>query len=71
MIRQQKPGYQLFYVGDTVDDARSARAAGVPFIGIVAKTHLSRNEILRLFEEESAIAVIENVNEIVEVLGEQ
>jgi len=49
LIRQRKPGRELFYVGDTVDDARSARAAGVPFIGIVADSHLSRPEILRLF----------------------
>ena len=27
---------QGYYVGDTVDDARCARAAGVPFIGIAA-----------------------------------
>ncbi len=68
LIRSLKPGREMFYVGDTVDDARAARAAGVPFIGIVADSHLSRTEILRLFEEENAIAVIENVNEIVEVL---
>jgi HAD superfamily hydrolase (TIGR01548 family) len=69
MILKRKPGRELFYVGDTVDDARSSHAAGVPFIGIVADSHLSRTEILRLFEEEHAIAVIENVNQIEEVLG--
>jgi HAD superfamily hydrolase (TIGR01548 family) len=69
MIQKRKPGRELFYIGDTVDDARSSRAAGVPFIGIVADSHLSRAEILRLFEEEHAIAVIENVNQIEEVLG--
>lgn len=69
MIQQRSPGRELFYVGDTVDDARSSRAAGVPFIGIVADSHLSRAAILRLFEEEHAIAVIENVNQIEEVLG--
>jgi len=68
-ILKRKPGRELFYVGDTVDDARSSRAAGVPFIGVVADSHLSRPEILRLFEEERAIAVIENVNQIEEVLG--
>jgi HAD superfamily phosphatase len=71
LIRQRKPGCEMFYVGDTVDDARSARAAGVPFIGIVAANHLSRNEIMQLFDDEFAIAVIENVNEIVEVLGKR
>jgi HAD superfamily phosphatase len=67
-IQRRKPGAKLWYVGDTVDDARSARAAGVPFIGIVSKHHSTRNEILRLFEEEKAIGVVENVNEIEELL---
>jgi len=63
-IQKMKPGAKLYYVGDTVDDARSSRAAGVPFIGIVAAGHSTRAEILRLFAEEQAIAVVENVNEI-------
>ena len=63
-IQRLKPGRKLWYVGDTVDDARSARAAGVPFIGIAARNHSRRDEILRLFQEEQAIAVLENVNEI-------
>ena len=63
-IQARHPGRKLWYVGDTVDDARSARAAGVPFIGIVAKNHARRNEILRLFKEEQAVAIVENVNEI-------
>ena len=67
-IQRLKPGAKLWYVGDTVDDARSARAAGVPFIGIAAKNHSTRTEILRLFDEEKAIAVVENVNEIEELL---
>ncbi len=63
-IRRRKPGSKLWYVGDTVDDARSARAAGVPFIGVVSRHHSTRGEILRLFEQEKAAAVVENVNEI-------
>jgi len=63
-IQRMKPGRKLWYVGDTVDDARSARAAGVPFIGVVARTHSRREEILRLFEHEEAVAIVENVNEI-------
>jgi HAD superfamily phosphatase len=67
-IQRSKPGAKLWYVGDTVDDARSARAAGVPFIGIVSKEHSTRDEILRLFKAELAVAVVENVNEIEGVL---
>ena len=63
-IQRLNPGRKLWYVGDTVDDARSARAAGVPFIGIAAGNHSRRDEILRLFEQEKAVAVLENVNEI-------
>jgi HAD superfamily phosphatase len=67
-IQRMKPGRKLWYVGDTVDDARSARAAGVPFIGIAARNHSRRDEILSLFQKEQAVAVFENVNEIEGVL---
>jgi HAD superfamily phosphatase len=63
-IQRRHPDRKLWYVGDTVDDARSARAAGVPFIGIAARNHSRRDEILRLFQEEKAVAILENVNEI-------
>lgn len=63
-IQRLNPGRKLWYIGDTVDDARSARAAGVSFIGIAAQSHSRRDEILRLFQEEQAVAVLENVNEI-------
>jgi HAD superfamily phosphatase len=63
-IQRMKPGRKLIYVGDTVDDARSASAAGVPFIGIAAAAHSRRDDLVRLFEQEKAIAIIENINEI-------
>ncbi len=63
-IQRMKPGRKLIYVGDTVDDARSASAAGVPFIGIAAESHSRRGDLVRLFEAENAMAIIENINEI-------
>jgi HAD superfamily phosphatase len=63
-ILRMKPGRKLIYVGDTVDDARSASAAGVPFIGIAAESHTRRGDLVRLFEQENAIAIIENINDI-------
>jgi HAD superfamily hydrolase (TIGR01548 family) len=63
-IRDLNPGRKLWYVGDTVDDARCARAAGVPFIGIAAQGHAKRDELIRLLERENALAIFENVNEI-------
>ena len=67
-IQRLRPGCKLIYVGDTVDDARSASAAGVPFIGIAAASHSRREDLLKLFEQEKAIAIIENINEIEGVL---
>jgi HAD superfamily hydrolase (TIGR01548 family) len=55
---------KVWYVGDTVDDARCARAAGVPFIGIAAAAHTKRDELIHLFKQEYAIAVLENINQI-------
>ena len=63
-IRNRRPWLKLWYVGDTVDDARCARAAGAPFIGIAARTHTTRDQLVRLFEQESAVAILENVNQI-------
>jgi len=54
----------LLYVGDTVDDARCARAANVPFIGIAAPESPRRDELLELFRREGAIQVLGDINEI-------
>jgi HAD superfamily phosphatase len=67
-IQRMKPGRRLWYVGDTIDDARSASAAGVPFIGIIAPGHSSREELTRLFHKEDAAAILESVNQIEPVL---
>jgi HAD superfamily phosphatase len=63
-IQQRSPEHKLWYVGDTVDDARCARAAQAPFIGIAAHTHTKRDELIALFERENAVAILENINEI-------
>jgi HAD superfamily phosphatase len=52
------------YVGDTVDDARSALAAGVRFVGIAHKANPRHNEVVHLLKQNGAIAVLENVNEL-------
>jgi HAD superfamily hydrolase (TIGR01548 family) len=62
------PGCDLIYFGDTVDDARSARAAGVRFVGIAHNGNPRRDELVRLLEAEGAVAVLENINEIEQVL---
>lgn len=67
-IHKLHPGSELFYVGDTVDDARSARAAGVPFIGIAAPGKPHHAELIALFQSEGALAVIDDINQLESVL---
>jgi HAD superfamily phosphatase len=59
-----RPSKKLLYVGDTVDDARCAGAANVPFIGIAAESSPRREELLGLFRQEGAIQILRDVNEI-------
>jgi len=47
-----------------VDDARCARAANVPFIGIAAPASPRREQLLDLFQREGAIQVLGDINEI-------
>jgi HAD superfamily hydrolase (TIGR01548 family) len=68
LIAQAHPGRPIFYVGDTIDDARSAQAAGVPFIGISAPAGERREELHQLFTQAGAIAILDDVNQIEEVL---
>jgi HAD superfamily phosphatase len=63
-IAAMRPSKKLLYVGDTVDDARCARAANVPFIGIASATSPRRDELLELLRLEGAIQVFEDINEI-------
>jgi len=61
-------GRKIWYVGDTVDDARCARAAAVPFIGIASPASPRRGELAALFQAENAVAVLDDINQIESVL---
>jgi HAD superfamily hydrolase (TIGR01548 family) len=63
-IAALRPNKKLLYIGDTVDDARCARAANVPFIGIAGPVVPRRDELLQLLQLEGAIQVLEDINEI-------
>jgi HAD superfamily phosphatase len=68
-IRAAHPDMPITYVGDTIDDARSAQAAGnIRFIGIAHNNNPRRDELVVLLRENGAIAVLENVNELEAVL---
>lgn len=55
---------RAWYIGDTVDDARSARAAGIPFIGIAAPENPRYAELVALFEAEQAAAILDDINQL-------
>jgi len=59
-IRDMVPHNRVWYAGDTVDDARAAKAAGVPFIGVAAQNR----ELAALLKIEGAQAVIEDINHL-------
>jgi len=58
---------RAFYVGDTVDDARAARAAKVPFIGIAGPSNPLYIDLVFLFQEEGAYAIVDDINYLEEV----
>jgi len=68
LIQREYPDKNIWYLGDTVDDAISSRSAGVPFIG-VSTPHNSRHlEIADILLGHGAFIVIKDINEL-EVLA--
>jgi phosphoglycolate phosphatase-like HAD superfamily hydrolase len=67
-IARLAPSAGLWYVGDTVDDARSAKAAGVPFIGIASPSSERREQLVALLNAQGAKAVLEDINQLEEAL---
>jgi HAD superfamily phosphatase len=68
-ILKENSGCTVFYVGDSVDDARAARAARVPFIGIAAPSNPLYIDLVFLFQEEGAYAIVDDINYLKEVFA--
>lgn len=64
LVQQHHPGKQIWYLGDTVDDARSAQGAEVPFIGVSMKTNPRHAEISETLYAAGAFTVLDDVNEL-------
>ncbi len=58
-----------WYVGDTVDDARAAKAAGIPFVGIAAPGNPRYGKLVDLLRGQGAIAVLDDINGLEAVVG--
>lgn len=61
---------KVYYIGDTVDDARCARAAKVPFIGVAAPSNPLYLDLVFLFQEEKAFAIVDDINYLSEVFAQ-
>jgi HAD superfamily phosphatase len=68
-IAEAAGGRKMWYIGDTVDDAQSAGAAGVPFIGIASPNSPRRADLVAIFQAENAVAVLDDINQLESVLG--
>ncbi len=64
LIQNQYPEKTIWYLGDTVDDARSAQSAGVPFIGVSTPHNPRHDEISGILRGFGAFAVLQNINEL-------
>jgi HAD superfamily hydrolase (TIGR01548 family) len=64
LIQQHHPGKRLWYLGDTVDDARSAQAAGVTFLGVSFPQNPRHQEIAESLRALGARAVLSDINEL-------
>ena len=59
----------LYYIGDTVDDARCARAARIPFVGIAAPSNPRYIDLVFLFQADGAYAIVDDINYLSEVFA--
>jgi HAD superfamily phosphatase len=64
LIQQRYPDDTIWYLGDTVDDARSAQAAKIPFIGVSTPHNRRHAEIAALLKSLGAFVVIEDINQL-------
>jgi HAD superfamily hydrolase (TIGR01548 family) len=69
-ICDETPHAKAWYIGDTVDDARAAKAANVPFIGIAAPANPRYDELFRLLKAENAVAVLDDINSLETVIAQ-
>lgn len=64
LIQQAHPGKTIWYLGDTVDDARSALAANVAFIGVSTPHNPRHEEIAQILHQLGAFAILGDINQL-------
>jgi HAD superfamily phosphatase len=66
IIKERHAGKSIWYLGDTVDDARAAQSAGVPFIGIAAKSSPRYAELVDALEREGAFTILNHIDQLLD-----
>lgn len=67
-IKANVPHNKIWYVGDTVDDAKAGAAAGVPFIGIVSPENPRYDTVVALLKQHGAVHILEDINQMEAIL---
>jgi HAD superfamily phosphatase len=52
------------YIGDNIDDALAARAAGVPFLGVLPRASEARRQRMAQLREFGAMTILDNIGEL-------
>lgn len=68
LIINEHPEKNIWYLGDTVDDARASQAAGVPFVGVSMPHNPRHAEIAELLRRNGAFTVISDIHELEAVI---
>lgn len=68
LIRSQYPDAHIWYLGDTVDDARAASSANIPFVGVSTPHNPRHAEITELLRLQGAFTVLSDVNQLREMV---
>lgn len=63
ILGNRDPGEAL-YIGDNVDDALAAKAAGIPFVGVLSRGGQERRQRAARLYELGALTILSNINEL-------
>ncbi|MFL6447173.1 MAG: HAD-IA family hydrolase [Bryobacteraceae bacterium] len=70
LIQNHYPGKTIWYLGDTIDDARSAQSAGVSFVGVSTPHNPRHIEIAEILRKYGAFAVLDDINQLGPLVAE-
>ncbi len=64
LIQRLHPDKHIWYLGDTIDDARSAQQANITFVGVSTPHNPRHDEIAEILRTHDAIAILDDINQL-------